>query len=341
MITQLVGKTTLVDFLFVIQAYLTAKKQERSFKCFYYSFEISEEEKIAKWICTMVKLMHDMEFHVDYVMGRIEGMIVTDEDQVLIDQALEFISEILEHVVIIDTTKNPTAVFHDMIEYAESVGEVHRKEVVSKKKKDAQGKPLKTTYITGFTPNDPDQITLFVMDHIALCTPEQGMDMKGTIDIMSKYIVFGRNKFRFSFAIVQQFNTELQSVERRKFKSAALCPGRNDFGDSKYTYRDADVVLGGLMPSMFDIADFYGYSILPGAGNSRDYYFGNYFVMWFLMKNRYGRSGLPFALFMNGMSGTFTDLPKPTDENEFTLESIAEERTRLEKINEWYCPKPQ
>ena len=335
------GKSSIVDFLFVLKAYFTAVEQCRAFVCFYYSFEISEEEKIAKWICTVVKVLHDLDLHVDYVMGRISGMTVSDVDQVLIDEALEVITDVLKHVIIIDTTKNPTAIFTDVIEYAESIGKVIRKVVVSKKKKDDNGNFVQTKYITGFIPNDPDQITIIVLDHVALATPEQGMDTKSTIDLLSKYFVFIRNKFRFSIVAVQQFNAELQSVERRKFKAAALAPGRNDFGDSKYTYRDADVVLGGLMPSMFDISEFYGYSILPGAGNSRDYYFGNYLVMWFLMKNRYGKSGIPFALFMNGMAGTFTDLPRATEENEFTLESMSEERTRLETINEWYCPKSQ
>ncbi len=100
----------------------------------------------------------------------------------------------------------------------------------------------------------------------------------------------------------------------------------------------ADVVLGGLMPSMFDIQEFYGYSILPGGSNSHNYHLGNYFVMWFLMKNRYGKSGIPFALFMNGMSGTFEDLPYATEENEFALEEFDDERLRLETANAWYCP---
>ncbi len=237
-----IGKTTIVDFLFVIKAWITAKEQGRAFKCRYYSFEISEEEKLAKWVCTVVKILHDVEFHVDYVMGRIQGMTITDADQVLIDEALLFITEILKDVTIIDTPKNPTAVFHDAIEYAESIGQVHRTEVTSKKKKDKDGKFVRTTYITGFTPNDPDQITLFALDHVALAIPEMGMDTKATIDTLSKYFVFIRNRFRFSVVAVQQFNTELQSVERRKLRAAALSPARNDFGDSKYTYRDRPAV---------------------------------------------------------------------------------------------------
>jgi len=336
-----VGKTTFADFMFVLHSYITAKKEGRKLKIFYYSFEISEEEKIAKWICFVSKTVYGLALHMDYVMGRIHGMKVNEEDQEVIDKCLDFLAELLDCVTFIDTPKNPTAIFHDAIEYAEANGVVKRTEVINKKVLDKAGKPKVTSYITGFTPTDARQTVMYLVDHVALCTSEQGFNTKETMDLLSKYMVFIRNKFRFSPVIIQQFNTELQSVERRKFKSAALAPQRNDFGDSKYTYRDADIVFGLLKPSQFDIAEFYGYSILPGKDNNASYYFGDNFLAVFLMKNRYGASGILFPLFMDGMSGVFKDLSPSTGDYDFELESAAEECLQLTKINEWYSPKPQ
>lgn len=336
-----VGKTTFADFMFVLHGYIAAKREGRKLKIFYYSFEISEEEKIAKWICFVSKFLFDLPLHMDYVMGRIHGMTVSDEDQEVIDKCLDFLAELLECVTFIDTPKNPTAIFHDAIEYAEANGVVKRTDVVNKKVLDEAGKPKVVSYITGFIPNDPREIVMYLVDHVALCTSEQGYDTKQTMDLLSKYMVFIRNKFRFTPVMIQQFNTELQSVERRKFKSAALAPQRNDFGDSKYTYRDADIVFGLLKPSQFDIAEFYGYSILIGKDNNRNYAFGDNFLAVFLMKNRYGASGILFPLFMDGMSGVFKDLPPSTGDYEFELETAAEECLQLNQINEWFSPKAQ
>src|SRR5579872_3935043 len=44
-----VGKSTLVDFMFVLQAYKSAKATGRKLKIFYLSFEIGKADKVARW----------------------------------------------------------------------------------------------------------------------------------------------------------------------------------------------------------------------------------------------------------------------------------------------------
>jgi hypothetical protein len=331
-----VGKTTLANFVFVLEAYAQAKLAGRKIKIFYYSFEIAEEDLILKWITFVIKLMTGEDLHMDYLQSRIPGMHLTDEHARMVDEALDYIAEMMQVMTIVDTPKNPTAIFHQLIEYAETIGEVQRTTVVDKKVKDDKGKPKETTYITGFVPDDPELLVEVVIDHVALCNPEQGKDTKSTIDLLSKYMVFVRNRFGFSPILIQQFNAELQSVERRKFKAGALAPQRADFGDSKYTYRDADIVIGMINPSFFDIEEFYGYSILPGKG-VHQYTLGEFFVMCFIMKNRYGTTNVPIPLLMNGMVGTFFDLPHP--DNTFELEEFGEYTINLRKICQSFSPQ--
>lgn len=331
-----VGKSSFVNFYFVLEAYKTALLEKRPFKLFYYSFEISEEELIAKWVCYVISLMFDVDLHMDYIMGRIKGMTLTDEHQEMIDSALDWLSDMLPFVEIIDAPKNPTTIFNQLIEYAETIGEVHRTTHTSKKK-DKAGKFIKTSYITGFTVTDPRLLVLVVVDHVALATNEQGMNKKDTIDLLSKYMVFVRNRFRFSPVMIQQFNTEMQTVERRKFKGAAFAPQRADFGDSKYTYRDADIVFGLLNPSFFDISEFYGYSVLPSPNNSQNYSLGEFFIMAFIMKNRYGQSNIQIPQFMNGMIGLFYDLPSP--DQDFILENFQEMAETIRARSSHFTPK--
>ena len=334
-----VGKTTFTNFVFVLEAVREVMKNPRPLMIHYYSFEIAEEELIAKWIVYGVKVLHQVDLHMDYILGRIKDMPMTDEHAEMVEESIEFISGIMQYMNICDTVKNPTSIFNEMITYAETIGTVHRTTISEVKRVQGRPKTVTSSFITGYTPKNPDELTLVVIDHVALATPEQGKNTKDTIDLLSKYMVFLRNRFKFSPVLIQQFNTELQSVERRKFRAAALAPQRMDFGDSKYTYRDADIVFGLLNPSFFDIEEFYGYHILPGDTDRGSYYLGEFFIMCFIMKNRYGQTNLQIPLFMNGMTGTFYDLPSPDATIE--LEFWGEETLNLREICQSFCPPSQ
>lgn len=310
-----VGKSSLGDFIFLLSFWANAIKEGKKVRIVYYSFEISGEEKIAAWVTYFISILHGVSLPVDYIMGYIHGNMVTDEDMSLIEEALGLVNEMLKSVTIHDSPKNPTAIYHDAIDLAEELGTVHREIKLSKRLKDKDGKAVKQVYITGFTPDDPDLTVLIILDHVALVTPEAGLSPKATIDRLSSYFVFIRNKLRFSELLIQQFNTEMQTVERRKFSQAAFAPQRSDFGDSKYTFRDADVVFGLIKPSFFDLQSYFGFQIEPTSGVT--YGLGDSFVAAFLMKNRYGPTNKMMPLFMDGITKRFYDLPlDPSDPNE-------------------------
>ena len=335
-----VGKTTFTNFVFVLEAIREVINNPRPMMIHYYSFEIAEEELIAKWVVYAVKVMFETDLHMDYILGRIRDMPMTEEHSNMVNEGIDFVAGLLKYMRIQDAVKNPTAIFNEMIAYADTIGRVHRKTISEVKKIAGKPKTVTSSFITGYTPNNDDELTLIVIDHVALATPEQGKTTKDTIDLLSKYMVFLRNRFRFSPVLIQQFNTELQSVERRKFRAAALAPQRMDFGDSKYTYRDADIVFGLLNPSFFDIEEFYGYSILPSETDDTQYYYlGEFFVMAFVMKNRYGQTNLQIPLFMNGMTGVFYDLPSP--DNSLELELWGEHTLNLREICQSFCPPSQ
>lgn len=334
-----VGKTTFTNFVFVLETIREVIENPRPLMIHYYSFEIAEEELIAKWVCYAVKVLFNVDLHMDYILGRIKDMTMTPEHKAMVDEAIDFVSGLLKYMKIQDTVKNPTSIFNEMITYAETIGTCHRTTISEVKKVQGKPKTVTSSFITGYTPNNADQLTLIVIDHVALATPEQGKNTKDTIDLLSKYMVFLRNRFKFSPVLIQQFNTELQSVERRKFRAAALAPQRMDFGDSKYTYRDADIVFGLLNPSFFDIEEFYGYSVIQTEASMHPYALGEFFVMAFIMKNRYGQTNLQIPLFMNGMTGVFYDLPTPDDT--ISLEFWGEETTNLREICQSFCPPNQ
>lgn len=316
-----VGKTTLANFIFLLELWRKARETGKKFRVLYYSFEIAGEEQIAGWCSYFVSVLHEESIPTDYILGYIQGNTISDAHLEMVEEALLVIKEMLKWVTIHDTPKNPTAIFHDMVDLAEELGTVNRETKENRRVLDKNGKPTKTVYITSFDPDDEDLDVYIIMDHIALCMPEAGLSAKATIDRMSSYFVFARNKFRMSLVIIQQFNTEMQTVERRKFSQAAFAPQRGDFGDSKYTFRDADVVIGLIKPVLFDLKTYFDYPVIPDG----DQHWGleDCFVMAFLMKNRYGPTNKPMPLFMDGVTKRFYDLPLDPENDALELEGFS------------------
>jgi hypothetical protein len=132
------------------------------------------------------------------------------------------------------------------------------------------------------------------------------------MDRMSKQFVSLKNLFGLTIVAIQQFNTDLMSsrreaITRRGAKDAGnvITPQRLDFGDSKYTYRDAEVVIALVKPMQFELPEYFGFNCEPAEMGG----FGEYFVVGFIMKNRYGAPDRKFPVFVNPVSGIFYDLP--------------------------------
>lgn len=316
-----VGKTTLTDFMYTINLWLSCKKRGVPIRIVYLSFEISKREKIARWVSLFIKFLFDLEVPSDYIMGRIPDLTLSDEHLEMVKVAKRYVNEFLKDCNVIETGVHPTWILNHMVELHEELGTVHRL-----KSKD----PKKKGMITGWTPKNPQQVVMLICDHVALTHGEQGQGLKATIDKLSNYAVMLRNTFDDIIVFLQQFSTDLVSTYRASKKGDSyIVPQRLDFGDSKYTYRDADVVFGLVSPVMFDEKNYKGYDI------TRLY---NYFLACHVMKHRYGPAHRMIPLFMNPIAGTFRELPKEPD-NELAMEPWYEEVQRLEKVGSLFIPK--
>lgn len=316
-----VGKTTIADFLYVLNAYWQAKIMGRKLYIFYYSFEISKEQKMLRWISFFVYLLYGQSLPSDYIDGKITGMRLTDEHLKMVQYATAYVDEMMESIVFVEDSLHPTRIFHDLIEgHYEQIGKVHRGKSHDGKKKGP---------ITGWEPNDPMAITLLVLDHAALLSPEQGFDTKQTIDLMSKYIVTLRNLFNMTAVVVQQFNTDMTSYNRMNRKGdSVIAPQRIDFGDSRYTFRDADVVFGAIKPAMYDIESYYGYSVKD---------LKEYLVMFHLMKNRWGADHKALPMFINPIAGYVKCLP--VSSIDIAMDPFVKEAIELDKLVQLFTPK--
>jgi hypothetical protein len=298
-----VGKTKTVDFC-VISACLYAIKYNVNVTFFYASLELSETKKKADWVCLYINLKYGLIFDSDFVLGYKKDSKPNEQDMELITEGYAFVKFILSKYIRLSAQ---AVTGRDLIEgilpFYAPYGTVVREPA-----KKGLGK------FKSFTPNGkPLPLAFLVVDHLALLS---GPNSKTAMDDMSLLAVQCRNHLHMSFIFVQQLNQQLIQTRReslsRHGKGKAhdhIFPKQLDFGDSTYTYRDADAVFGFVRPLDFELDEFDTIPCVhPGMGG-----LGNCLLIAVNMKNRNGGVGAYYPLFLNGASGVLYDLPNQFD----------------------------
>ena len=238
----------------------------------------------------------------------------------------------MKDIVFLEDGAHPTAIFENMIQnHYEKHGKVNRADVnAEEKKKGKKGR------ILSYTPNDPDMYTMLVIDHLALLNSEMGLNLKGTIDKMSRYAVILRNMFQCTCVFIQQFSTDMLQVKKDKMqqldstkKEGAITPNRLDFGDSKTSFRDCDIALGIVKPSHFGLESYSSISTVRVSLGG----LGDFMVVMTIMKNRYGMSNRYLPLYFNPIAGVVEDITFGT------LDSFYDKAVQLNEVCESYFPK--
>lgn len=293
------AKTTIVDFK-LLNALAYAKANGIKVYVKYYSFEIDKETKTANFLSCHIFNKYKKIIPPQKILG-LGKFRLTDEEKQLVDSELPYIDQLFSEIDFYFDPINPTGIYKDLIAHFKSIG----KFVMKKYKKithDKFGneKEEDAEYMEYYAPNESDSYTICVIDHLALCKSENGMDVKHTIDKISEYTVLLRNICGLTAMYVQQFNQGLNSVDRQKFKGVDISPQQNDFKDTTNPYTDADCVLGIMNAYKMDMEECLGYdlNILK-----------NRFRMLKIIKNRGGYDNIACGLTFLPEGGFFKELP--------------------------------
>lgn len=297
-----VGKTTLSDFMFLINPWLDAKSKGKKIKFLYFSFELSKIDKKAKWVSFFIYLKHKKNIPSQYILGRVEGNPLSDADLEMVKEAYKVVEEMMLDIEFVEGSLPPGKIFTEIIKWYEKKGTVERA---------ASSDPNKFGRILRFIPTDDNEQVVIFIDHIGLVDTGVGQTIKTAMDSLSKHAVMFRNIFAATIVYIQQFSTDLLSLKRQKVdslpemkKSSAIIPSRLDFGDSKTTYRDADVALGLVKPFKFDLQSFREWN----TGTISSGGLGDFMILLSLLKNRYGRDHMDFPLLVNPIAGIFVEM---------------------------------
>lgn len=302
------GKTMLTSFLYLYHVldYAFNHRKQCTVHIIYFNLEESQSRIKQRYISHLL-------FKLDGIRISPSDLRSTSADFPLDDKILSLLEtkRYKERLDFFDKTikfesedTNPTGILRVCEEYAKSVGKYE-----SYQRSSRADSNRKVDVFKSYTPNDQNHYKIVLIDHIGLIDLERGMSLKQSMDKLSEYAVkYLRNRYKYTVVFVQQQAMESEGLDAIKQKK--MVPAVATLGDTKYTARDANVVLGLFDPSFFGLQNWLGYKIdMNGEGLQ------NYARFLYFIRGRDGEQGGICPLFFDGATCTFEELPLPSDTN--------------------------
>jgi len=305
------GKTSFLDDAYVLNPFdwfISQKTPGLKLKIIYRSMERSRTYKYAKWVARKIFLDQGVIIPVPKLLGWTEKMTPDEHDLFLMYE--DYLESMKEVITIMDGPENPIGISKHLKDHALANGVIEEVDQYNKK----------------YIPNNENEITIVVIDHIGLLKPTKDYPTKKqTIDKMSDELRYARDMYGYSPVIVSQFNRDINNPIR--IKNGDVEPQLEDFADSSQTQNDADVVLALFDPMRYKVADPSGYDL----NRLRDEFGAKYFRSLRLIKNSYGEDDVRIGLSFLGQIGMFKELPKVKYMNESIYNDIISKTFFLNK----------
>jgi replicative DNA helicase len=290
------GKTSFIDDAFVLNPFdwfISQKDPKIKLRMIYRSMERSKTYKLAKWISRKIFLDEGIIIPVPKLLGWTEKMTKDEHDLFLMYE--DYMGMMDDVITIIGGPENPVGIAKELKAHALQNGSIEQMDEFNKV----------------YVPNDENEITIVVIDHIGLLklTKDQPTK-KQAIDKMSDELRYARDFFGYTPVVVSQFNRDISNPMR--IKNGDVEPQLEDFAESSSTQNDADVVLALFDPMRYKVADPSGYDL----NKLKDQYGAKYFRSLRLIKNSYGEDDVRIGLGFMGQIGMFKELPRVKDMTE-------------------------
>lgn len=312
-----VGKTKLTDFLFLYNPFrfISKTKTNISIKIFYFSLEMSKEDKVKEALCHFLYTEKGIRISPDKLDSIFKNYIVEDKILKAIEEIKPLMNDFLSNVTFLDHTRNPFGIYKTMRDYAHKNGYYIDKnsnklntEWIEKGFNDEAKKIFK------YIPNNPDEFVIVITDHISLLTPENNESLHEAMGrFSSTYSLSMRDRWKYIIVNVQQQAAAQEGVENAQ--ANMIRPSANGLADNKLCGRDVDMMLGLFSPYRFRRAMWEGYDITRLKDSYRELS---------VILNRRGGS-IMTDLYFDGMTNFFKELPvkeKMTNEIYETLEKL-------------------
>lgn len=301
------GKSQFTSYTFIYKplmfCYFT--KADVDLKILYFPLEETPERIMQRFISWLLFDFSKGKIRVSPRELRSTTSPVSEEVLEVInsDEFQDMLEYFESHIIFPEEAANPTGIYKYCKNYAEEHGTVYTK---IGKYKDEFGVVQERQVFDRYEQDNPNEYRLIIIDTINLIDTERGMTLKQSMDKLSEYCAkYLRNRYNYSPIIIQQQAFDQEGNEA--FKMGRVRPSVAGLGDSKYTSRDSNVVLGLFSPFRFALKEYEGYDISKFKGNIR-------FLE--MIVNRDGEMGGLCPLFFDGAVCQFEELPRPENKGE-------------------------
>ena len=318
------GKSAWIDYNYVLYPTYWYKNVETDIKLkiILRSMERSKKLRIAKWVCMKLYRKHGILIDTNSLLGwGVEETKITDELFALVKQCYALVEEELDGVVeVIDGIDNPTGIYYQLADEALSKGTLYKYRkhgedyVITKQRGNHKSQPIRvqpeecpecSKFQPVYVPDNPKEVTIFIVDHLQAMKSEKGYSDKQNLDQMSEYTRILRDLYGFTPVIVNQLNRNISDTFRKV--KTDLLPQDSDFTGSSNMVNDCD--MAGILFNPYK----YGLNKLPGSNwnvkECIDNYGINRFRSFHLLKNTYGPDSQHFGYQFIGENGIFNELP--------------------------------
>lgn len=298
------AKSQFTSFVFIYHTLMYAYYSKADIKVtiLYFALEETPERIMQRFMSYLLNDWTKGEIHIsprDLRSTKSDKPLPQEVLEILNNDEIKDILHYFENNIIFSTESNPTGIYKFCRSYAEENGIVITKKVSYKDEFGIK----EIDVFDRYEPNNPNEYKLIIIDTINLIDTERGMTLKQSMDKCSEYLAkYLRNRYGYSPIVIQQQAFEQEGNEA--FKLNKVRPSVAGLGDSKYTSRDSNVVLGLFSPMRFGLSEYMGYNITKFKDNIR-------FLE--VIVNRDGEMGGIIALFFDGAVCTFRELPPPNE----------------------------
>lgn len=317
------GKTQFVlNLLFEALCYYIDHPDQFRLKVFYFALEETDERILNRFESYLLYKLDGIRKSPKDL--RSAGNIAISQDVLdkLNSDRYQVYIKAFEECFEFSDISNPTGIYLKCKRFAEDNGTIVRRKVQYKNEfGELEESDMGFDY---YIPNDPHLFVIPVVDHLGLVTQERGQSLKEALDKLSKFFVELRNHFNFTPIVIQQQSTTNESND--SIKADRFRPSGRGLADSSYIQRDVNTLLGISSPFKFGINSYFGYDITKFKDNIR-------FLE--VCNNRDGEVGGIVALYFDGATCTFKELPRADGENNGELQKWYNllDKIRYEKVH--------
>lgn len=309
---QKIGKSKFVDKMFIYDIIFFIKEHpELKVKVLYFTLEMSKQEKYCEYLSHLLFRLDGLNVSTTDLKSTDKENPITQEilDLLQTEKYQEYIKLYENTVIYFEDIKNPTGINKICREYAEKHGHYNYIDYETTDERGIEVTKKMLDPINPYEQDDPDEYRVIIQDNAANLTTESGLDLRETINKMSKYNILLRKQLNYIIVLVQHQAQSQEGIENLKLDR--MKPTTDGLADCKVTSRDANIIIGLYSPFKYGKREFNGYDITRLKNYCR--------FMEILEDRDYGANGNICPLFFNGAVSQFEELPLPTDKEQLDL----------------------